>query len=237
MLQNEHGSVTSPLFKGSFDRPTEPTNQTTNRQTWEFMVQGSYTSNNDKFIFKIRYMKNTEMEIQNIRQYISNMYICVHILHIFMFHDASSVTKKQTRMLSLRRIRLKPEKLYIREFASGNLRENWSQGYCVQTALNTSFALLSQLEIRRQLCVCFDSAVKSSRRRTTCIISTIIISLYFLCFLYFSWKLWTQILSPKSSPGRNGGAHQADNCHVGQTRLKITCVNINYHSHKTFIVQ
>ena len=29
--------------------------------------------------------------------------------------------------------------------------------YCVQTALNTSFVLLSQLEDRRQLCVCFVS--------------------------------------------------------------------------------
>ena len=47
-----------------------------------------------------------------------------------------------------------------------DLLNNWSQGYCVQTALNTSFALLSPLENRRQLCVCFDlkSAVKSCRR-------------------------------------------------------------------------
>ena len=59
-----------------------------------------------------------------------------------------------------------PEKLYIREYTSGNLRKNWSQGFCVQTAMNTSFALRSQLENRRQLCVCLTpkSAVKSSRR-------------------------------------------------------------------------
>ena len=53
----------------------------------------------------------------------------------------------------------RPAKFYIREYTSGNLRKHWSQGYCVQTALNTSFALLSQLENRRQLCVCFDSKV------------------------------------------------------------------------------
>ena len=41
-------------------------------------------------------------------------------------------------------------------YTSGNLRKNSSPGYCVQTALNTSFAILSQLENRRQLCVCFD---------------------------------------------------------------------------------
>ena len=105
------------------DQPNLPTNRQTDRQEG-FMVQGSYTSNSDKFIFKIRYMKNTEMEIQNIQQYILYMYIYVHILQILMFHDASSVTKKQTRMLSLRRIRLKPEKLNNRDFASGNLREN-----------------------------------------------------------------------------------------------------------------
>lgn len=34
----------------------------------------------------------------------------------------------------------------------------------VQTALNTSFALLSQRENRRQLCFFFTSAVKSSMR-------------------------------------------------------------------------
>ena len=38
---------------------------------------------------------------------------------------------------------------------TGLFRKNWS--YCVQTALNTSFALKMQLTIRRQLCVCFDS--------------------------------------------------------------------------------
>ena len=55
---------------------------------------------------------------------------------------------------------------YYREFTSGNLRKNWNQGYCEQTALNTSFALLPQLENRRQLCVCYDlkSSVKSSWR-------------------------------------------------------------------------
>ena len=48
------------------------------------------------------------------------------------------------------------EKLYIREYTSNILRKNWSQGYCVQTALNTSFALLLlQQAIRRQLCICF----------------------------------------------------------------------------------
>ena len=51
------------------------------------------------------------------------------------------------------------EKLYIREYTSGNLRKNLSQGYCVQTALTTSFALLSQMAIRIQLCICFDSKV------------------------------------------------------------------------------
>ena len=35
------------------------------------------------------------------------------------------------------------------------LGKNRSQGYGVQTELNTSFALISQLAIRRQLCVCF----------------------------------------------------------------------------------
>ena len=39
---------------------------------------------------------------------------------------------------------------------SGNLRKIWSQGYCVQTALNVSFVLLSLLENRRQCCVNFD---------------------------------------------------------------------------------
>ena len=39
-------------------------------------------------------------------------------------------------------------------------RKNWSQGYCLQAALNTGFASLSQLAIRRQLCVLrFDSKV------------------------------------------------------------------------------
>ena len=42
---------------------------------------------------------------------------------------------------------------------SGNLRKIWSLGYCVHTALNTSFALLSQLKNRRQLCVCLASKV------------------------------------------------------------------------------
>ena len=35
--------------------------------------------------------------------------------------------------------------LYIREYASGNVRKNWNQGYCVQTASKWL-----------QLCVCFD---------------------------------------------------------------------------------
>ena len=51
-----------------------------------------------------------------------------------------------------------PEKLYSREYTSGNLRKkSWSQGHCVQSALNTSFASTLQLPIRRQLGVCFDS--------------------------------------------------------------------------------
>ena len=35
----------------------------------------------------------------------------------------------------------KPEKLYIREYTPGNLHKNWSQAYCVQTALNTGLLL------------------------------------------------------------------------------------------------
>ena len=67
---------------------------------------------------------------------------------------------------------------YYREFTSGNLRKNWNQGYCEQTALNTSFAPLSQLENRRQLCVFLTpkSAFKSSRR-TRRIFSLVKISL------------------------------------------------------------
>ena len=51
--------------------------------------------------------------------------------------------------------------------------ENIRQGYCVQTVLNASFALLSQLVIRRQLCVM--STPKStgkSSRQTSRIFST-----------------------------------------------------------------
>ena len=51
------------------------------------------------------------------------------------------------------------EKLYIGEYTSGNLTKNWSWGYCILTALNTSFALFSQMAIRRQLCDRFDSKV------------------------------------------------------------------------------
>ena len=47
------------------------------------------------------------------------------------------------------------QKLYIREYTSGNIHKIWNQGYCLQTALNTSFALLSRLAIRRQFWVCF----------------------------------------------------------------------------------
>ena len=36
-----------------------------------------------------------------------------------------------------------PEKQYIRENTSGNLRKTFGQGYCVQTVLNTSFALIA----------------------------------------------------------------------------------------------
>ena len=52
--------------------------------------------------------------------------------------------------------------------SSGNLGKNLSQGYCVQTALNNSFALVSQLANQR-LCVCFDSeaAVKSKIKGQT----------------------------------------------------------------------
>ena len=55
------------------------------------------------------------------------------------------------------------ENLYIREYTSGNLRKIWSQGYCVQTALNTSFALLLLLENRRQVCVFFISFLLQSQ--------------------------------------------------------------------------
>ena len=77
-----------------------------------------------------------------------------------------------------------PEKLYIREYTSGNLRKKWS--YCLQTALNISCALLSQqLENWRQLCVRIlppKSAVKSSRR-TRRIFSTNTISLPFTAII------------------------------------------------------
>ena len=42
---------------------------------------------------------------------------------------------------------------------SGSLRRNWGQGYCVQTALNTSFALLSLVEDRRRLCLSVNRGV------------------------------------------------------------------------------
>ena len=51
------------------------------------------------------------------------------------------------------------EKSFIREYTSGILRKNWSQGYCLQKALKISFALLSHIENRRRLCVCSDSKV------------------------------------------------------------------------------
>ena len=38
----------------------------------------------------------------------------------------------------------KPEKLYIRECTSGNLRKNWSQGYCVQTAVDPELEFQAQ---------------------------------------------------------------------------------------------
>ena len=53
--------------------------------------------------------------------------------------------------------------LYIREYTSGSLRKIWSQGYCVQTALNTSFALLLLLENRCQVCVFFISFLLQSQ--------------------------------------------------------------------------
>ena len=62
---------------------------------------------------------------------------------------------------------IKPEKLYIREYTSGNLCKNWSQGYCVQTALKTSFALLGsrQIGVNFVFVLTPKSAAKSSRRR------------------------------------------------------------------------
>ena len=45
-------------------------------------------------------------------------------------------------------------RIYVRKFK----QKYSSQVYCIQTTLNTRFALLSQLENRRHLCVCFDSA-------------------------------------------------------------------------------
>ena len=40
---------------------------------------------------------------------------------------------------------------------------NWSQGYCVQTALNYQFWLSLAVWKSRQLCVCFDSAKAASK--------------------------------------------------------------------------
>ena len=72
------------------------------------------------------------------------------------FKDSENVCNKQRyKQIWL----FSSENLYSREFTSGNLRENRSQGYCVLTDLDTSLALLSQLENWRQLCVCFDSKI------------------------------------------------------------------------------
>ena len=48
---------------------------------------------------------------------------------------------------------------YAPAYTSRVYCKNLSQGCCVQTALNTSFPLPTQLTNWRQLCVCFDSKV------------------------------------------------------------------------------
>ena len=62
--------------------------------------------------------------------------------------------------------------------------KNWNQGVCVQTALNSSFALLSQLTINFSFVLTPKSAVKSSRQ-TRRIFSTntnsLICAMYALC--------------------------------------------------------
>ena len=72
----------------------------------------------------------------------------LHIVAKTMMRHFKTVLK-MIKLDSLESL-INPEKLYIREYTSGNLRKNWSQGYCVQTP----FSVLSQLENRRQLCVC-----------------------------------------------------------------------------------
>ena len=59
-----------------------------------------------------------------------------------------------------------PEKLYIENILQEILLKNWSQGYCVQTALNISFALSWswQFGVIFTLVLNPKSAVKSSRQ-------------------------------------------------------------------------
>ena len=66
--------------------------------------------------------------------------------------------------------------MFTREYTPGK-RKTWNQGYCVQAALNISFALLSQLTDRRHFCVCFDFRAVESSRQTRRIFSTITNSL------------------------------------------------------------
>ena len=67
---------------------------------------------------------------------------------------ANNISRRPTVLFGFRPVSIR-EIVYLRTCVRKFTQKNWSQCYCVQTALNTRPALT----IRRQLCVCFGSKV------------------------------------------------------------------------------